>query len=379
MSLLLALSLLMLFVAPAQAGDGVLEINQTCAVQTGCFPGDTAGFPVTITQPGSYALTSNLDLSAEGVNVSGVAVSTPAVTIDLRGFQIAGATSCSGSGASINCSPSSTGVGSAGVQFTINATAGVVRGGIVRNMTNFGILSQATGLHVQDVTAIQNGRDGITGGQGSLVVNSVAIENGQDGIDVNTGSVVDGVTAIGNGSNGIRGQGTASVVTRTSVRNNGMRRFFLGLQYKFGKNNVSSANGEADQWCGGLCTSKRRVYVTKNKFRGATALSACTLGFHMATKSELFDISGYDYDTELALDPAPASSDSGLGPPYAFGAWVRGSRNNNCNTWSTSSSGVAGTILVWAPSDTSDSITNAFAQETYLCVSELNVWCAEDR
>ena len=370
--------LLLLLAAPALATDGVLEINQTCAVQTGCFAGDTAGFPVTITQSGSYALTSNLDLSAEGVNVSGVAVSTPAVTIDLRGFQIAGPTSCSGSGPSISCSPSSTGVGSAGVQFTINARAGVVQGGIVRNMTNFGILSQATGLRVQDVTAIQNGRDGITSGQGSLVVNSVAIENGQDGIDVNTGSVVDGVTAIGNGSNGIRGQGTASVVTRTSVRHNGMRGFFLGLQYKFGKNNVSSANGEADQCGGGLCTSKRRVYVTENKFSGATALSACTLGFHMATKSELFDISGYDYDTELALIPV-AAPDSGLGPPYAYGAWVRGSRNNNCNTWSTSSSGVAGTILIWAPSDTSDSLTTAFKQETILCSSEIYVWCAEDR
>ena len=88
----LILLLFLILAGPALAIDGVLEINQTCAVQTGCFAGDTAGFPVTITQPGSYALTGNLDLSAEGVNVSGVAVSTPAVTIDLRGFQIAGPT-----------------------------------------------------------------------------------------------------------------------------------------------------------------------------------------------------------------------------------------------------------------------------------------------
>ncbi len=38
---------------PAHAVDGVLEINQACAVNAGCFAGDTAGFPVTITGAGS--------------------------------------------------------------------------------------------------------------------------------------------------------------------------------------------------------------------------------------------------------------------------------------------------------------------------------------
>jgi hypothetical protein len=45
---LMLILLLLLFATPALAVDGVLEINQTCAVQTGCFAGDTAGFPVTI-------------------------------------------------------------------------------------------------------------------------------------------------------------------------------------------------------------------------------------------------------------------------------------------------------------------------------------------
>ena len=38
----------LLLATPARAGDGALEINQTCAVNTGCFARDTAGFPVTI-------------------------------------------------------------------------------------------------------------------------------------------------------------------------------------------------------------------------------------------------------------------------------------------------------------------------------------------
>ena len=56
----LMLLLLFALATPALASDGVLEINQTCAVQTGCFPGDTAGFPVKITASGSYRLTGNL-------------------------------------------------------------------------------------------------------------------------------------------------------------------------------------------------------------------------------------------------------------------------------------------------------------------------------
>ncbi len=59
MHLLFSLTLILALATSAFATDGVLEINQTCAVQTGCFAGDTAGFPVEIDVAGSYRLTSN--------------------------------------------------------------------------------------------------------------------------------------------------------------------------------------------------------------------------------------------------------------------------------------------------------------------------------
>jgi hypothetical protein len=68
----------------ALAADGVLEINHTCATTSGCFAGDTQGYPVQITQPGSYRLTSNLSVPA----------STNGVDLDLGGFEIAGPVSC---------------------------------------------------------------------------------------------------------------------------------------------------------------------------------------------------------------------------------------------------------------------------------------------
>ena len=56
----LATFFMMIASVPAFGGDGVLEIDQACALATGCFDGDKALFPVSITQPGSYILTGNL-------------------------------------------------------------------------------------------------------------------------------------------------------------------------------------------------------------------------------------------------------------------------------------------------------------------------------
>ena len=87
-SSIVILMLLLHVAPPALATDGVLEINQTCALQTGCFPGDGAGFPVTIATRGSYRLTSRLDVNASVV--AGIVVDADLVSIDLNGFSIVG-------------------------------------------------------------------------------------------------------------------------------------------------------------------------------------------------------------------------------------------------------------------------------------------------
>ena len=79
--LVLAPLLSLALATSAIASDGVLEINQTCAGQTGCFAGDAAGFPVTISASGSYRLTSNLTVPNE--NTEGIVVSANDVGIDL--------------------------------------------------------------------------------------------------------------------------------------------------------------------------------------------------------------------------------------------------------------------------------------------------------
>ena len=64
---------LILGAGAARAGDGRIEIHQSC-VATGCLPGDTAGFPVTLT-PGSYVLTSNLSVPTAATTA--ITASTP--------------------------------------------------------------------------------------------------------------------------------------------------------------------------------------------------------------------------------------------------------------------------------------------------------------
>ena len=51
---------LVLMVLPAVAMETEIKIDQDKAVAGGITPGDGPGFPITLTQPGRYVLTSNL-------------------------------------------------------------------------------------------------------------------------------------------------------------------------------------------------------------------------------------------------------------------------------------------------------------------------------
>src|SRR5262245_49352888 len=87
---------LMAALAPlAKATDGMLEINQTCALQTGCFPGDTPGFPVLVSSPGKYKLTGALD-AWEGVanSVTAIVIDADNVAIDFNDCTVRAYRSC---------------------------------------------------------------------------------------------------------------------------------------------------------------------------------------------------------------------------------------------------------------------------------------------
>lgn len=126
----------------------VVTIDQSKATNGGITAGDTAGFPITISAPGSYRLMSNLVVPS-GVN--GINVTTSNVTIDLNGFSITGPGACSGqSPSTIACNATSTrGISSA----SGNIYRLVVRNGMVGG---FGIclesryVSRASDLNLHD-------------------------------------------------------------------------------------------------------------------------------------------------------------------------------------------------------------------------------------
>jgi len=156
-----------------------------------------------------------------------------------------------------------------------------------------------------------------------------------------------------------------------------MHGFSLGLQYKFGKNNVSSANGEADQCGGGICTERRRIYLTKEGHRGDTVLSACTTGFNVAAVSELIDLSNYDYDTKLGLVFQP-----GTGAPNGTSAWVYANPNSgnaiNCEGFTSGSLDKQGVVVWLHPITSTDTpIVDLYSTGFRVCGNSIPVWCIE--
>ena len=229
---ILMLAMILGVTNPSHAVDGVLEINQACAVNTGCFAGDTAGFGVTIQNPGSYRLTSNLTAP---LNTSAIDITASDVTLDLNGFTVAGGGTCTGTGSGLSCTASSgTGISGSGDRIT-------VEDGIVRGFGSHGI---EIGNHcrIANVTAMQNGGDGIktaaycnitssngslNGGQGittgsaSTMERCIARSNFSDGIETNNGSTVHACASWDNGGDGYNIAFGVTVIGNTAYLNEG--------------------------------------------------------------------------------------------------------------------------------------------------------------
>jgi len=98
----LALALLCVLAAPSVAGPpggsnkgssaSVILIDQAKAEAGGVTSGDAAGFPVTLSQPGNYRLTSNLTVA--DANVSAIQITADGVTLELNGHTLQGPVVC---------------------------------------------------------------------------------------------------------------------------------------------------------------------------------------------------------------------------------------------------------------------------------------------
>src|SRR5437879_10080006 len=105
--------------SPARGAEGVVEINQARVRANG------GHFPFVISQPGSYKLTSDLDVTndpgnpALAQNRTAIQSNAVHVTIDLNGFSLIGPVNCSGGLPVPSCTPSGgSGAGVLGANFT---------------------------------------------------------------------------------------------------------------------------------------------------------------------------------------------------------------------------------------------------------------------
>jgi hypothetical protein len=155
-------------------------------------------FPIVISQPGSYKLAGNLNVTAAGVPA--IQINVPNVSIDLNGFYIQGPNSCTSNWTTkaVTCTlpfdAAASGIaGKEGVAYNVNVFNGAVRGFAGHGVDVPGNLS--------DLNVSFNTGWGVRGSSGSLTrIN--ATFNAQGGISVSFGTLSYGM-AQQNGADGI--------------------------------------------------------------------------------------------------------------------------------------------------------------------------------
>ena len=191
-----------------------------------------SSLPFTISQPGSYYLTGNLDGSAGGIDIT-----ADDVTLDLMGFTIDGGGSVTDYG--INFSGSSNvnirngtvkGFGYAGIYqgnfgphyATVMDVQALGNGTLGIASTYSGILLNSSNSHVERCTAGDNGGHGIYAYYSSKLINNTAYNNsGAYGIYGSLGASLSGNTAYNNSGIGIYGSDGASLSGNTAYNNGG--------------------------------------------------------------------------------------------------------------------------------------------------------------
>jgi hypothetical protein len=182
-------SLTLLPAMPAFAAGEVL-ITHAKANAGNVTPGDTAGYPVTISIPGKFQLASNLYVA---VNKIGIQVTGKNVTIDLNGFTLEGSD-----------------VAWYGVVGSLNAVT--IENGTITQFKFDGINGSAGKYWIVDnVRSIENGRDGVVLGTHALVKSSVVAGNIARGIYADSYAVIQGNTVSSNGSSGVEARGSTVV------------------------------------------------------------------------------------------------------------------------------------------------------------------------
>ena len=201
---------------PAMAIDGVIEINQARAEEGSVSFGDDPGFPVSLTKPGSYRLTGNLNVER---TTNAIFIDSRYVTLDLNGFSIIGPVTCT-PGTS-TCSPSGSG-GKGGISMSNSSHFLTIKNGTITGTGGTGIFcSNADACTIENLTVSHNASTGIAGGHRSSIRNCSVHSNGGDGISATDSSIVDNNMINLNGGRGLYARSSGNIVTSNVFYRNG--------------------------------------------------------------------------------------------------------------------------------------------------------------
>jgi hypothetical protein len=248
------------------AADSVVLIDQKAAMSGKVTAGDAPGFPVTISQPGSYRLDGNL--TVPDAATTAIEITADNVTLDMNGFSINGPNVCTAN--PTRCTFS----GGGGIGILAVASPGVLSpanvrifNGTVRGMGGHGIRMLGNGTSVENVRATMNGGPGIVVGDGTIadsyvelsaqgaavvgtIVRNTISKNNIFGIFVRPGGVATGNVAANNAATGF------SINNATAVNNTAM-----GNEIGFDAtcpstlvNNTAAGNTNTNVRTNGACT-----------------------------------------------------------------------------------------------------------------------------
>ena len=217
----------------AYAVDGVVLIDQNKALAGAVTPGDAPGFPVTLTQSGSYRLASNLVVPDANTGAIVIGKGAIGVSIDLNGFSIIGP-GIAGTGIGISSAPDDP-TAAFGTYSNVGAS---VRNGTIFGMGSNGIALLAAGAAIENVTITKNGSFGIVANLCTLTRNRI-MKNGAGGVNASSCVVTQNMISQ-NGGAGIQSNDSI-IVDNALIVNAGVG--LAGANVGFGRNVFSSNNG----------------------------------------------------------------------------------------------------------------------------------------
>ena len=255
---------------PASTDTALRNTDPRTPIGPGTTPGDNDATPSTykITQPGSYYLAGNLTGQSGRI---GIEIAASGVTLDLNGFELAGA------------------AGSLqGVRTTVGALSGVrIFGGTVRNWGLQGIeLGNATHCRIRDLHALNNSMAGVTVGSSAIIVACTASGNSAAGFVLGGNSTIDLCTSTGNLNEGINASSN-SIISRSTVTSNS----FIGIQAGAGSV-VVDCTATANSSTGILGNINTRVHGCSTTSNGTNGIQVGTGGSVANCIARLSGISG---------------------------------------------------------------------------------------